>query len=536
MARVPGYPTSASLGQKTMTRTIQCPQLRRRAERAGVGGGSEAEVPPLRRPNSRPRRLGPGDSADRRAEPGLVDVPDPRGPAAAGASSCRRGREQRVVELPTSPQSERRLRPARPPRRRSARPSTCRCSARTSPRRSRPPTARPSAPPAAADVLALFQDEPKTAGSPRGPRPGPRPGAARAAAASSAVGMSLCNTCGLDLDTGQRVAPLDVFDDEMPEAVPAADRPRWACSSSARSAPWSTCSSSVASLVAWAKGQEGVQFLLVVWLFGIYASVQFLRRKSIRPLFLALSLAVGIGVVYLIALPIYDANVPTRRRPDHRRRPPASRSTPTPRRSRPITEQLDMNKITWGIFSLLAYAGLAVYLNSPAMRREFKRVTTASGPSPESDVRSDRVRGADRRVQAVPASTQAVAASSGLRQIGRSGKRTRAASRAVPVEDSTPSSSTARSMSVWPIRSRTRAGGERVRCLRLSLSGSNRDLVPSMWSSHRRSPTVRPEFDRLGDPGGGRPGRPARAGRRSGTARGWGCGTSRSSPPTPPGR
>jgi hypothetical protein len=129
---------------------------------------------------------------------------------------------------------------------------------------------------------------------------------------------------------------------------------------------------SAASLLWWAKGQEGAPFLLVVWLFGIYGAVQFLRRKTMRLLFTALSLAVGIGVVFLIALPIYDANVPTSAAPIIGNEA-VNPENPDASQIKPITELLDMNKISWGIFSLLAYAGLSVYLNSPAMRREFKK-------------------------------------------------------------------------------------------------------------------------------------------------------------------
>jgi len=127
----------------------------------------------------------------------------------------------------------------------------------------------------------------------------------------------------------------------------------------------------VASLVAWQKGMEGAQFLLIVWLFGIYASVQFLRRKSIRLLFLALSLGVGIGAVALIVLPIYEANVPTDVVPTNPEVvQPVDPDAPPVQN---LAERLDMNKITWGIALLLGYAALAVYLNSPGMRREFKR-------------------------------------------------------------------------------------------------------------------------------------------------------------------
>ena len=58
-----------------------------------------------------------------------------------------------------------------------------------------------------------------------------------------------------------------------------------------------------------------------------------------------------------------------------------------------------------------------------------------------------------------------------------------------------------------PSASRTRAAGVSVRWRRLSLSGSSRAVLASMWSSQRRSPTVSPSSsgrltpDRDGAPG-----------------------------------
>ncbi|WP_435005519.1 hypothetical protein P12x_003365 [Tundrisphaera lichenicola] len=182
--------------------------------------------------------------------------------------------------------------------------------------------------------------------------------------------MSLCNTCGLDLDTGQRVV-VDILDDEMPVAV------RPPSPSMGVIFVGSLCAVgflllSVISIVAWLKGQDGAQFLLIVWLFGIYGAVQFLRRKSMRLLFVALSLAAGVGAVTLIALPIFQANMATAAAPitDADLVNPEDPEAP---HIRPITDRLDMNRISWGIFMLLGYAGLSVYLNSPAMRREFRR-------------------------------------------------------------------------------------------------------------------------------------------------------------------
>ena len=124
---------------------------------------------------------------------------------------------------------------------------------------------------------------------------------------------------------------------------------------------------SIVSLVGWSKGQgPGMLLLLVVWVFGVYASVQFLRRKSIRALFLAMGLGVAIGAVYLIVLPIWQANVEPDVIPDNPLAvAPVDPIDPDAPQLTNLADRLDMNKITWGIAVLLSYAALSVYLNSP---------------------------------------------------------------------------------------------------------------------------------------------------------------------------
>lgn len=240
------------------------------------------------------------------------------------------------------------------------------------------PTARPKAKaPAAsglADAAALFQDQPKSARKPKGAEA--RAQARRCSSCSSIVpaGMSLCSRCGLDLDTGQRHAPLEIYDDEMPVA------PRAAMPPVALLAVGSLCSIgfatlSVASLLQWSRGVAGAEFLLVVWLFGLFGGVQFLRRKSIRPIFLGTSLAIAVGTVYLIAMPIYYANVPTIQAGESGDaiEIQTTRGYTEDIRIQSKVEALDMNRISWGVGSLLSYAALAVYLNSPGLRRQFRR-------------------------------------------------------------------------------------------------------------------------------------------------------------------
>ena len=144
------------------------------------------------------------------------------------------------------------------------------------------------------DAMALFQDEPKSNRKPKGAEA--RAQARRCSSCSSVVpaGMSLCSRCGLDLDTGQRAATLDVFDTDMP-VVHRRPAPPLGVLLVGSFCAFGFLLLSMISLISWAGGTQGAQFLLVIWMFGLFGAVQFLRRKSIRPIFVALSLSTGVG-------------------------------------------------------------------------------------------------------------------------------------------------------------------------------------------------------------------------------------------------
>jgi hypothetical protein len=235
------------------------------------------------------------------------------------------------------------------------------------------PAAKPAKVPTAADAMALFQDEPKAN---RRPKTGAeaRAKARRCPTCGGVVpvGMSLCGTCGLDLDTGRREVPLEVFDEEMPETI-GDPMPGMGVMLVGGVTAMTSILLTFVTIFGWSQGLEGAPFLLIVCLFGVYASVQFLRRKSARLLFVAITLGAAIAAVGLIALPIYYANTAATE-------PETTElvNQPTPDGDdgpviHSITEKLDTSKILWGVFTLLGYAGVSIYLASPAMRREFAK-------------------------------------------------------------------------------------------------------------------------------------------------------------------
>ena len=391
MARVPVDLHVASLGQKTMTRTIQCPDCGVVLNVPDSAAGRKLKCPKCARKFAAPA-LGPADSAiagpspastlfpTRKGPPssGDFDLPPRAGssgslelPASAPAPASRKPTRSAEFGLPSSPVPSKK----RPPTSDFDLPTTSSAPLRETfdlpllgedlpvKGSGRPPSS------ATADVNALFQDEPKSKRKPTGAEARSKPRRCPDCGGVVGIGMSLCNTCGLDLDTGQRVAPLDIIDDDMPVAA----RPEMPALGLLFVGTFSVLINvvlAIVSLVAARSQGAGMLCLLIVWIFGIYSSVQFLRRKSVRPLFLSLGLAAAIGAVYLIAMPIIEANMgdETFRAPA-----PVDPADPDAPRISNLADELDMRRITWGIAMLLSYAALSVYLNSPSIRREFNR-------------------------------------------------------------------------------------------------------------------------------------------------------------------
>ena len=101
----------------------------------------------------------------------------------------------------------------------------------------------------------------------------------------------------------------------------------------------------------------------------MFASVQFLRQKTVKLLLIALTFGLAIDVVALIAMPIYRANMDTA----------ASVQTLAPLDANSadlvipsVVEKLDTQSLTLGISLIVVYAGAAIYLLSPPVLRHFR--------------------------------------------------------------------------------------------------------------------------------------------------------------------
>jgi hypothetical protein len=390
MARAPSDQHAASLGQKTMTHTIQCPECGIVLNVPDSAAGRKLKCPKCASKFSAPK-LGPAESAIAEASPASTMFPTRKGPVGSDIDFPTRSGSSGSIELPTSgPKKAARTSdfdlpssPAPGPKK-AARTSDFDLPSSPGPLRDTfdlpllddTPRQGQAKAPAAADPMALYLDEPKSNRKLKGAEARAKARRCPDCGGVVGVGMSLCNTCGLDLDTGQRVAPLDVFDDDEMPVAPREEMPPLGVLFVGSLAILVNLLLTVVSLVAYSKGQgTGMLCLMVVWFFGIYASVQFLRRKAIRPLFLALGLGAAIGAVFLIAKPIWDLNMVDDIAEAKSEVAPRGGDVADPDAPQlhNLAEDLDYKRITWGIAMLLSYAALSVYLNSPGIKREFTK-------------------------------------------------------------------------------------------------------------------------------------------------------------------
>jgi hypothetical protein len=220
----------------------------------------------------------------------------------------------------------------------------------------------------AGDALALFDDGPK----PSAKRPTGAEARAKARRCPTCgghipAGMSICQTCGLDLETGMRVG----LDEDLapPPPVQAVSLPLHVM------LVGGICALGGALLAAFStyqsfQGEPGWRWFVPVCGFAVFAAVQFLRGKSPKMLLAALTLGAVLNVVGLIVMPIVYANMETK---VVQRIPSPDDPDAVDEVIQPITERLNTDRITTGILLLVAYALVSVYLISPSANRQVGR-------------------------------------------------------------------------------------------------------------------------------------------------------------------
>ena len=219
----------------------------------------------------------------------------------------------------------------------------------------------------AADARSLFQDEPV---APRRKKGAEARSASRRCPTCGGVvpvGMSICQSCGLDLETGRRVGLDDDLSPPPPPRNAGLPLPMLivgglACAASA--------ALMVLAAVLWRSGTAGANYFIPIAGFGVYASVQFLREKSVRLLLIAFTIGAVVDLVGLVALPIAAPLISLQ---TVQRTGPAEDPNDADVAIKNAADRLDMRKLTTGIIILMFYAALSVYLLSPQVQKHYRR-------------------------------------------------------------------------------------------------------------------------------------------------------------------
>jgi hypothetical protein len=229
-----------------------------------------------------------------------------------------------------------------------------------------PPADIPMSAASSADAMSLLKDDEPPPRRPRNLAEG-RAKARRCPTCGSVVpqGMSLCNTCGLDLDTGGRI---DLMEDLSAVPVTRSSGPPigiWLVGLLSMAV---ATIFTIISLIKFSSGESAYALLLLVCLFGAYAAVRFLQSKSVKLLLIALTLGAFVDVVALVILPIIQA---TSKIDVHEKKVDLTSIDDENIKITNPADLLDTNQLTWGIAILASYAAVALYLNSPPVRRHF---------------------------------------------------------------------------------------------------------------------------------------------------------------------
>jgi phage FluMu protein Com len=184
-------------------------------------------------------------------------------------------------------------------------------------------------------------------------------------------GMSICESCGTDQETGMRVG---LADDLAPPPPPPPKGPPVHVSIAGGLCITGSLILLILAIIKSVQTESTIALLSwlglgVVSAYGIFSAVQFVRGKSAKHLIVALTLGVVVDVMTLIALPLAEPFLQDQEKIVSTVVPKDADESPMV--IRPFEERIkhDLPKIMVGIGLILVYAVFSLYLISPSVKK-----------------------------------------------------------------------------------------------------------------------------------------------------------------------
>lgn len=218
-----------------------------------------------------------------------------------------------------------------------------------------------------ADALALFVDTPPEPRRKRGAEARATHRRCPACGGYVPQGMSLCNTCGLDLDTGVKI---DLADDLIPHEAPRPKGIPLTIGVVGGICLALSIALTFAAILGSAQGSSGARYFIPVAGFGIFASTQFLRLKNAKLLLVALAIGAVVDLTAFVAMPVYYANTNV---PLDDRATLADDPDVDDKVIPAVEERLDLGQVKTGLVILGLYAALSIFIISPMVQKHFHK-------------------------------------------------------------------------------------------------------------------------------------------------------------------
>lgn len=220
--------------------------------------------------------------------------------------------------------------------------------------------------PKTADAAALFKDDDLPRRKETGGDAKKRSRRCPSCGGVVPVGMSLCQTCGLDIDTGRREHVDEMLDEEIAETGPVVQGPPIGIAIIGSA---TLLVSGILAILAMIKlPPNGGVPLAIVCLFGVFASIQFLRGKTVKLLLTALLIGGVIDIIGLVIMPAWQASEQIAVDPNVALSPMDEEVE-----MKPLDERLDYDKLMMGLVILGVDVALFIFICTAGIKRHFDK-------------------------------------------------------------------------------------------------------------------------------------------------------------------